>query len=235
MIVSLRTVWYGTMGIFFFTPLVIRSVWKARILQIQIRIRTNSVLPTLYQMGSDHIPSSKFARGKNTFIYKGWEHCNHYICWYFILTITSILTGIIGSLPWAKHKELWFPYMNVSSTVFPISESDQSIIAIRWAIWKCEKMSVLSWIHPKQNSPNMHHNAFISSNIYIKVCYFFLFYLVLKMVLLLLQCIVEKEAKKKKKRKLSKKSFFFEKFTIGSNTFCAHTILSRSSLCFRNQ
>ena len=159
MIVSLRTVWYGTMGIFFFTPLVIRSVWKARILQIQIRIRTNSVLPTLYQMGSDHIPSSKFARGKNTFIYKGWEHCNHYICWYFILTITSILTGIIGSLPWAKHKELWFPYMNVSSTVFPISESDQSIIAIRWAIWKCEKMSVLSWIHPKQNSPNMHHNA----------------------------------------------------------------------------
>lgn len=160
----------------------------------------------------------------DTFSNKGWEHCNHYICRDFILTITSILTGIIGSLPWAKHKELWFPYMNVSSTVFPISESDQSIIAIRWAIWKCEKMSVLSWTqHRKQNSPNMHHNAFISSNIYIKVCYSSLFYLLLKMVLLLLQCIVEIEAKEKKKRKLSKKKFLFWKvYNWKQYILCTH-------------
>ena len=149
----------------------------------------------------------------DTFSNKGWEHCNHYICRDFILTITSILTGIIGSLPWAKHKELWFPYMNVSSTVFPISESDQSIIAIRWAIWKCEKMSVLSWTqHRKQNSPNMHHNAFISSNIYIKVCYSSLFYLpILENGTFTTSMHCWDRSKKKKKRKLSKKKVSFLK------------------------
>ena len=87
-----------------------------------------------------------------------------------------------------------------------------------------ENVCVLSWTqHRKQNTHNMHHNAFISSNIYIKVCYSSLFYLVLKMVLLLLQCIVEKEAKKEKKKKTVEKKFLFWKvYNWKQYIFCTH-------------
>ena len=87
MIVSLRTEWYGTLGIFFFTPWVVRSVRKARILQIQTCIRniqcyqlytymcsnskfSNSMKYDLVQalvhseMESNHIHYSRFEREK---------------------------------------------------------------------------------------------------------------------------------------------------------------------------